>query len=351
MNRNLAQFSPKRILVCQQRQIGDVLLATPAIELLKARFPEAAVHVFTELKCEPVLRNNPDIAQLHLIDKHKLNTLPKQISWYRQVAAHHFDLVVDFQQLPRCQWVVALSRAAVRLSFPPRRLRWLPRPFYTHGVIPEPGYASQTKVSLLSPLGISWNGERPRLYLTETERATAHALLAEMGLESQHRLITVDPTHRRHTRVWPAPLYAQLIDMLADDDPNLRFQMLYGPGEQDYVRALRALCRHRDRVFMPPSMPELRVSAACIEAASLHIGTCSAPRHIAVAVGTPSCVIPGAGGPEWTYPSAEHVVVMSDMPCQPCMANTCKHIRCLTELPAEKVALQAHRLLLLGKNS
>ena len=38
-NSDLSSISPRRILVCQQRQLGDVLLATPAMELLKKRFP------------------------------------------------------------------------------------------------------------------------------------------------------------------------------------------------------------------------------------------------------------------------------------------------------------------------
>ncbi|PKN39641.1 MAG: glycosyltransferase family 9 protein, partial [Deltaproteobacteria bacterium HGW-Deltaproteobacteria-20] len=38
---NLATFEPKRILVCQLRQIGDVLLTTPSIRLLKERYPNA----------------------------------------------------------------------------------------------------------------------------------------------------------------------------------------------------------------------------------------------------------------------------------------------------------------------
>ena len=38
----------KRILVCQLRQIGDVLLATPSIELLARHYPEAELHVLTE---------------------------------------------------------------------------------------------------------------------------------------------------------------------------------------------------------------------------------------------------------------------------------------------------------------
>ncbi|MFR0875148.1 MAG: hypothetical protein ACLSHC_11470 [Bilophila wadsworthia] len=37
---DLATFSPKRILA-QLRQIGDVALATPSIELLKRRYPDA----------------------------------------------------------------------------------------------------------------------------------------------------------------------------------------------------------------------------------------------------------------------------------------------------------------------
>ena len=48
---DLATFSPKRILVCQLRQIGDVVLATPSIELLKRRYPDAEIHLLTENKC------------------------------------------------------------------------------------------------------------------------------------------------------------------------------------------------------------------------------------------------------------------------------------------------------------
>ena len=50
--KDLSSFQPRRILICQQRQIGDVLLATPVFQLLKQRFPQAELHLFTEPKCE-----------------------------------------------------------------------------------------------------------------------------------------------------------------------------------------------------------------------------------------------------------------------------------------------------------
>lgn len=38
----------KKILVCQLRQIGDVMLSTPVAELLAQKFPDAEIHYFTE---------------------------------------------------------------------------------------------------------------------------------------------------------------------------------------------------------------------------------------------------------------------------------------------------------------
>ena len=126
---DLATFSPQRILVCQLRQIGDVVLATPSIELLKRRYPDAEIHLLTEKKCAPLLEHNPHLGKVWELDKKLLSSLPQEIAWYWHVARTGYDLVVDFQQLPRCRWVVAFSGAPVRLSYTPP---WYTRLLYTH---------------------------------------------------------------------------------------------------------------------------------------------------------------------------------------------------------------------------
>ena len=65
------------IQLIQQRQIGDALLAAPALELLKKRFPRADLHLFTEAKCEPLLRGNPHIDKLLLLDRRR----PRAATW------------------------------------------------------------------------------------------------------------------------------------------------------------------------------------------------------------------------------------------------------------------------------
>ena len=97
---DLATFTPHRILVCQLRQLGDVLLATPSLELLKRRWPEAELHLFTEKKCLPLLEGNPHLDKVWALDKQKLNNLYREVCWYREVARTGFDLVIDFQNYP-----------------------------------------------------------------------------------------------------------------------------------------------------------------------------------------------------------------------------------------------------------
>lgn len=332
---DIAPDSVRRILVCQLRQIGDVLLATPALALLRRRFPSAEIHVLTEKKCVAMLEGNPDVHTVWALDKKVLGSFFDEVAWYRKVARQGFDIVVDFQQLPRCRWVVAFSGAKVRLSFtPPWYNRWL----YTHWVRPQDGYAAMSKASVLEPLGVHWNGERPRLYLYPEERAAARALLAATGLESGQRLVTLDPTHRRITRQWPAEHYARLVDIIAERAPDVRFLPLWGPGEEDDIRQMVEACTHRDHILMPDRMLTLREMAACIAEADMHLGNCSAPRHIAVAVGTPSCVILGATGSAWTFPSPEHTDISADLLCQPCNSNACEHRSCLYGLSPERVS-------------
>ena len=330
--------SVKRILVCQLRQIGDVLLTTPSIELLAKRFPKAEMHVFTEKKCVPMLANNPYVHTLWTVDKKKLPTLLHEFAFYRKVTANHFDLVVDFQQLPRCRAVVALSGAPVRLSFPPR---WYLRPLFTHWTRPEPAYAAAYKAGILKPLGIQWQGERPRLYLTDAEKAASLSLLDSLGLGGK-RFISVDSTHRHPTRRWPARYYALLLDMIAERVPDLFFFLPYGPGEEGEVRELREMCRRPQRVIIPPSMLDLRQLAGCISQAALQLGNCSSPRHMAVALDVPTFTILGATGNGWSFPSPEHRIIQAkqlmDMPCQHCNKNSCElGVPCLKKLEPQIV--------------
>lgn len=332
---DLSGFVPRKILICQLRQIGDVVLMTPVAELLKKRFPEARVHVFTEKKCVPVLENNPYIDRIWPVDKEALSTLVKEVAYYRTVAAEGFDLVLDMQQTPRCRWVVLFSGAKVRLTrTPPWYTRWL----YTHWLDMEHDYASAMKAALLAPFGITWQGERPLIRLTAEETRWADEYLSSLGVTPDEILVAVDATHRRKTRRWPSVHWAKLLEKAAKARPGLKFQVLFGPGEEGIVAEIASHSSTTDHLLPAGRLLTLREMSACISRAAMLVGNCSAPRHVAVAVGVPTLAIQGATSPGWVFPAPEHGYVSLGLDCQYCNKNTCdRGVACLADLTPEQV--------------
>lgn len=337
--KDITSIHPRKILFCQLRQIGDVLLATPSLQLLKERYPDAEIHLLTEKKCAPVLENNPHVSHVWTIDKDDLKNPVAAFKWYAKVGRSGYDLIVDCQQLPRCRYVIMFSKAPVKLTYTPP---WYNRPFYTHWVDPIHGYAAKQKASTLRALGIHWNGELPKLYLSDEERAWADGFLAENGLEP-NRFVTVDPSHRRITRKWPERHFAGLIDLLRERHPELKAFVLYGPGELPVAQKVAQLAE--GGVIVPDKMLTLRQMAAVQARAALHVGNCSAPRHFAVAVDTPSLAVHGATGFGWCPKTERHVSLAKDIKCRSCNRNSCETRECLEEFPPEECLDEALRLL------
>lgn len=335
--KDISAINPRRILVCQLRQIGDVVLSTPSVALLHKRFPEAEIHILTEEKCAQVFDNHPAVSHVWQIVKDDLRNPINALCFYRRVGRAGYDLVVDFQQLPRCRWVMMFCNAPVKLTFMPP---WYNRFLYTNwpDSIPD-GYAGGYKAGVLKPLGIEWNGEGPEIYVSDDERIQARECLESLGVREEDPLITVDPSHRRYTRRWPASHYGKLLVLISEKRPSHKFFILYGPGEKDVALEVKEISGLGDKCVMLEKPGSLRLMAALIEKAELHIGNCSAPRHFAAGVGTATVTMPGSSSSAWTLPSPDHVEVVPDLPCQPCGSESCDRgdLACLETLLPEDV--------------
>lgn len=338
---DITDITPKKILVCQLRQIGDVLLATPSLRLLKQKYPDATIDILTEKKCLPVLENNPYINEVWSIDRRALKNPLKALAYYAKVGRKPYDLIVDFQQLPRCKWVVRFSKAPVKLSFEPH---WYNKHLYTHWSKPKIGYAAMCKASVLAPLGIDWNGERPEIWLTDNEKQAADVFLTTNRIKDSP-FITIDPSHRRETRRWPARHFAGMMQQIVEHRPETKFIVLYGPGELELAKQVvqEAGCG-----IVPNAMLTLREMAALQSRAILHLGNCSAPRHFAVAVNTPSLTIHGATGYGWRFPSDDHISVTKDIDCKWCNKNYCETRTCLEEFHPNECIDKALSLMTKG---
>lgn len=323
-----ASLTAERFLVIQLRQIGDVVLTTPIPHILKEARPGCRVSFLTEKPSDQLLAGNPHIDEVILNDRK--GTWRDTLRLARELRRRRFDVVLDFMANPRSAVLAFLSGAPMRVSYPAKGRGVL----YTHRVKPRDGYAVDYKKELLLALGIESARNRPEIWLTEEEQARAGELRRELLGAGPARLVTVDPTHRRSTRRWPAAHYGLLCNLMSAS-LDARAVVLWGPGEEEVADAVVAASGGTARKA-PPT--RLRDMAALIAAADLHVGNCSAPRHIAVAVNTPTFTVLGSTSAGWTHSAPEHVHFAKGLPCQPCNASDCgRDLACLRDLTPPEV--------------
>ncbi len=345
---SIENFEPKKILVCQQRQIGDVILTTAAVEALQKRFKQAEIHFVTEKKCMPMLENNPYIKKLWLIDTKK--NFFEEYLWYLNFAKEKFDLVVNFQNLPRLRAISFFSKAKVKLAPNPA---WYLKFLYTHTAKVDDSYAAISKINMLEQLGIKYDHEKPHIFLTNAEEENAKQILKDCGLKADDIFISLDVTHKDNRRKWQTENFAkmmqQILDKSKENKDRIFFFPFFAPGEEEDVNNLQEFCVKygiEKHILKSNKTLSLREVVALIKHASLHIGNCSAPRHIAVAVGTKSLAVLGSTSTVWTFPSDEHIAFYANLECQPCETHNCQNnFACLNAIKPEQMSEQAIQML------
>ena len=58
------QINPRKILIIRLSSIGDVLLTTPTIRILKRKFPEASISFLVEDKSAGIIKTNPYLNEI-----------------------------------------------------------------------------------------------------------------------------------------------------------------------------------------------------------------------------------------------------------------------------------------------
>lgn len=66
----------KRILICKLKFYGDVLLITPVIESLRARYPEAKIDLLLYKDTQAILAADPRVNQFYLVEKKPVCSIP-----------------------------------------------------------------------------------------------------------------------------------------------------------------------------------------------------------------------------------------------------------------------------------
>lgn len=287
-----------KILLIQLRQLGDILLTTPVIRAIKKKYPDAEISFLTHPMGKLILSGNRELKE-HLIYPAESRFL--QAKFMIGLRARKFDIVFDFMGNPRSALLTRITGAPQRFSFASPR-SWA----YTSVVPRESGhdYIVREKFRIISQAGIHSDDVRLVLPWTAADLVPWQKFLGDHpSLQKDHPRILLSPTHRRENRRWSVASWVKLAEVLAQDW-HAHVIWLWGPGEEEDVKALQQQCRVPTLLAPRTTFRELAAFTAQCE---LFIGNSNGPSHVAVATNTPSIQLHGpTDAPSWSPVTIRH---------------------------------------------
>jgi lipopolysaccharide heptosyltransferase II len=319
---------PARILAVELWGLGDLVLATPALQSLRAAFPKAYIALLAAPEAEILLRHQTAVDDVipwrapwktgrtlrSLFGPAAVRSLR---SLRRTLRSRRFDTALDFRGDFRDNVVLWLSGAPRRIGFDFAGGGGL----LTDVVPSHPDrHQADQALDVVAAVGGKSLQYGPRLWLSAHEIVWASRWLEEHGLErGEGPLVAIHPGAHWPGRRWETSRFARLAEALASEH-GARILLVGGPEDAGLVRAVA-------REIRSPCVavePELRFLIALLAAADLFVGSDSGPIHIATAVGTPVVALFGPQRPEWFGPCGDgHRVAIADVPCRPCDQVVC----------------------------
>jgi ADP-heptose:LPS heptosyltransferase len=304
-------IAPERILFITEGGLGDQVALSPALRAVKESFPNTFVAVFatyrrpTDLSKEDPFSNlhpspaetansvfatNPHVDELYVLNRYAFKSLPllarMKAEWsvVTFLRRKKFDTVIStFPHKERfILWGLA-SGAAYRVGARNQGLRWL----LTHAPDIEKtrGGVIQYYCDLVRALGVSVRSTLTEYVVPESSRRWAEERLRQIGVEGGEKFVAVHPGASGLYKAWPPDRYAALIEHI-QERWKTRVVMVKGEMDERMVAAIRQHLRMRvDEVDCSGSIGNL---GAVLQRSALCISNDSGPRHLAVAVGTPS---------------------------------------------------------------
>ncbi|GHF47582.1 ADP-heptose:LPS heptosyltransferase [Amycolatopsis bartoniae] len=280
----------RRIAVLRGGGLGDLLFAVPAIQSLKAAYPDAELVLLgTRMHAELFADRPSPIHQVLQLPPARGVHEPKGKPFDEAEQREFFDSVgpVDLavqvhgggrwsnpfvQRLKPRYTVGSRTEDAVELD------RWVPFRYYQHEVVRAlevVGLAGAAPVAL-----------EPSVTVREQDLVAAEEHL--FGLPRP--LVVVHPSATDPRRRWPAEKFAEVIAAVVADGAGVA--VIGSPDEQELVDRVTALSRKRvgDASEQVRPMTSLSMSALCgvLASCGVFVGNDSGPRHLARAVGAPA---------------------------------------------------------------
>ncbi|MEN3038466.1 MAG: lipopolysaccharide heptosyltransferase II [Candidatus Kryptonium sp.] len=328
-------MTPQKILIIRLSSIGDIVLATPLIRVLRNKFPTAQIDFIVKKEFAQILKYNPNIT--NLIEFDTANGFKELLKVRRRISKERYDLIVDIHNNLRSIFLRTFAGAqVVRVN---KRIfkRFLLVKFkinlYKNAI-----HVVERYIETLSNFSIKNDNQGLNVFVPEY---MIEAVKNKINFSADDLYIAIAPSAKHETKRWLPERFAQLGDKLIE---KFNAKIILLGSEEDKPRCETVKRLMQNQPINLCGQTSLLESAAVLSLCKLLITNDSGLMHIGSAMKTKIVAIFGSTVKEFGFfpYGTESIVVEKNIPCRPCThigREKCPkgHFKCMNDIQVEDV--------------
>jgi heptosyltransferase-2 len=293
-----------KILILQQKMIGDVLTSSILFEALKAQYPDAILHYVINSSTFPVVDHNPYIDQFIFITPEMEISKWSVLKLIRTIRKEKYDVVIDVYSKPLTNLITLFSGAKIKISKHKQYTQFI----YNHSIKyaqkakTNASLAIENRLKLLQPLGIDSKMIKPKIYLTPQEIEASKTFLQQHHINLDKPLFMISVLGSGPNKTYPLHYMAQLIDTIVlQTQAQILFN--YIPKQAEDAKAVYDLCEEgtQNHIYLNVFGDHLRLFLGITAQCTALIGNEGGAVNMAKALNIPTFTIfsPGLNKENW----------------------------------------------------
>lgn len=338
--------SPKNILVKMPNWLGDLVMATPVLADLRAKWPEAHITAMCQSNVAAVLQHDPNINEVFSYKKPN-GWIPHQQHWdlIEKIRLGKYDLGVLLTNSFSSAWWFWQGNVQNRIGYSCNL-----RSLFLNKAVPYPKNKETqhlviTYKMLLEPMGIPLTGSAPHLYVTDQEIKSGHELLEKLGIQiGKDIIVGINPgAAYGSAKCWLSERFKEVTHKLLTN-PKVRVVYFGDPAGASLVNEI---CHDMpDRVINLAGKTTLRELIVLIKTCSIFLTNDSGPMHISAALNVPLLALFGSTSDVKTGPYGSGKVIHKHVECSPCYKKICPiDFRCMKRIEVDEVYRELEKML------
>jgi heptosyltransferase-2 len=334
----------QRILVIRLSALGDILLTTPILQLLRTACPQARLDVLLKTPYQDLLSAHPAVHRVLAFDSQQ--TLRHTLSALRRTS---YDVALDLHRTLRSYLLLQGVRARYKLAYNKRTVRRALLVCLGWNTLQAMTPVPHLYAAPLRRLGITAPVPPLEMHLAPGSQAAMRSYVAaHLPDQAQAPLLALAPGAHWPTKRWPVE---RLAAVAQDMMQRQRAAVVILGAAEDKPLAQALGQRLQGPVLDSTGHLSLMHSAALLSQCRLLISHDSGLMHLAVALQIPVLAIFGPTVQEFGfYPfQARAQVLSTSLACRPCSTKGSRrcprgHHACMQQITVPQVLVAARQL-------